>query len=409
MNSVKLFLIFIFFLSGCATTAQTVHVALSDRHQPTGGGTDIKYDGLSFENYIKLSRKVIANSRTDLKNKGREEIIDGNSPFELEPPQSCAPGKNKRYRRGVLLSHGLTDSPYFTRQLGQFFQEHCFRVMAILLPGHGTRPGDLLDVTWQEWAQAEAFGTDALASEVDEVYLWGFSTGGALSVSQSLRDPRVKGLFLFSPAIQITSMASLANLHKIYSWALPGAKWIDLMKDEDPFKYESFPYNAAYQIYLLTLEVRSSLDNHKLTIPTFIAASEDDSTVMISGTVDFFDKANNPNNKMILYTTKTGIPSGKIDRVNSFFPDQHILTSAHTAIVLSAASAHYGINGDYAYCSHYFPKEMGKYDRCKNKKEDYLGEISEENLKKGVIRRLMYNPNFDSLESSLSQFIESLP
>jgi hypothetical protein len=208
--------------------------------------------------------------------------------------------------------------------------------------------------------------------------------------------------------MQITSLASLANLHTIYSWAVPEGKWLEVMKDEDPFKYESFPNNAAYQIYLLTLSVRSELQNKTVTVPTFIAASEDDSTVIFSGTVEFFDKATHPNNKMIIYTTKPGISSGKIDRVNSVFPDQHILSSAHTALVLPGSSSHYGVNGDYGYCNHYFPNEMEKYNRCKARKEDYLGEISEENLKKGVIRRLMYNPNFDSLEKSLSQFIDLL-
>ncbi|MBI3593676.1 MAG: alpha/beta fold hydrolase [Nitrospirae bacterium] len=402
-------LIFILFLYGCATTAQSVNGGLADRHRPSGIQSLIKYEGLTFENYIQANRKIISDSRTDLNGSNREDIVDGNSPYELEPPPSCSPGKIKRYRRGILLSHGLTDSPYSTRQLGQFFQEHCFRVMAIVLPGHGTRPGDLLNVTWQEWAKAEAFGTDALASEADEVYLMGFSTGATLSVNQSLQDSRVKGLFLFSPAMQITWLASLANLHTVYSWAIPDGKWIDLMNDEDPFKYESFPNNAAYQIYLLTLAVRSELQRKKVTIPTFIAASEDDSTVIFSGTVDFFESATHSNNKMIVYTTKPGSSSGKIDRVNSYFPEQHILSSAHTALVLPGSSSHYGANGDYTYCNHYFPKDMDKYNQCKNKKEDYLGEISEENLKKGVIRRLMYNPNFESLEKSLSQYIDLLP
>ena len=90
-----------------------------------------------------------------------DKIVDGNAPFELKPPAGCPSGHGKPYRRGILLTHGLTDSPYSMRALGSFFQKNCFRVMAILLPGHGTQPGDLLDIHWQEWAKAEAYGTDA--------------------------------------------------------------------------------------------------------------------------------------------------------------------------------------------------------------------------------------------------------
>jgi esterase/lipase len=42
------------------------------------------------------------------------------------------------------------------RHLADFFRQNGFRVMAVLLPGHGTQPGDLLDVTWQEWARPSA-------------------------------------------------------------------------------------------------------------------------------------------------------------------------------------------------------------------------------------------------------------
>ena len=213
-----------------------------------------------------------------------DKIVDGNAPFELKPPAGCPSGHGKPYRRGVLLTHGLTDSPYSMRALGSFFQKNCFRVMAILLPGHGTQPGDLLDVVWQEWAKAEAYGTDQLAAEVDEVYLAGFSTGGALSVYQSQDDPRVRGLFLFSPALEVDSIAALANVHK---YRIFGYAWLDVMPDKDIYKYESFPKNAAAQIYALTQAVKSRLEEHAVSIPVFAAASQDDTTVHASATIEF--------------------------------------------------------------------------------------------------------------------------
>ena len=36
------------------------------------------------------------------------------------------------------------------------------------------------------------------------------------------------------------------------------------------------------------------------------------------------------------------------------------------------------------------------------------GEITEENLKAGILRRLMYNPNFAALKVSMRQFIDKL-
>ena len=412
MNCARVLLPFVFLVSGCSTVPPDV--PLADQHQPSGLNSRFRYEGLIFENYVKQSRAMIAEARTDPKGPGREQIVDGNSPFELKPPASCPQGEKKPYKRGILLTHGLTDSPYLMRYLGTFFQENCFRVMAILLPGHGTRPGDLLEVTWQEWAKAEAYGTNALALEADQVYLAGFSTGGALSIYQSLQDERVRGIFLFSPAVGITPLAFVATYHNIYSWAAPYGKWLDVMKDEDPFKYESFPKNAVDQIDLLIKAVAARLNGKEVKIPVFVAASNDDSTVHVSATLDFFKWATNPFNRMILYTSKpavfpAGINTSQIETVNSVFPDQNILSSAHTAIVLPPGDAHYGKNGDYVSCAHYYPKEMKEYDTCKNKKANYFGELTDDNLKKGIVQRLMYNPNFDLLKTSMKDFVKEIP
>lgn len=405
---------FVFFLVCIAFTSlvSAKDLALEKRHEPSGLNSVFSFKG-SFTDYIAFSRGMIQNARVDLGSKDRESLIEGNSPFELKPASTCKPGKGKTYRRGILLSHGLTDSPYFMRTLGSFFQANCFRVMAILLPGHGSRPGDLVDVKWQEWTKAESYGVEALSAESDEVYLLGFSTGGTLSIYQSLRDKRIKGLFLFSPALKVSPMAIMANWHEAYDWLAPRSKWLDVMADEDPYKYESFPANAADQIHLLSTLLRSEVDSRKIMIPVFIAASKEDATVNTDATLEFFTHAIHPLNVFVLYSagnnTEKSAISEKVEIVKSVFPERRILSSAHTAIVLPASDKHYGSEGNYANCIHYFPKDMDKYSVCKSDKYDYSGELTSDNLKKGVIRRLMYNPSFSSLENRLKDFIGSLP
>jgi esterase/lipase len=412
MKRTTSFLAGIIFLALQACTATT---PLAARHQASGLNTQFNGGQLSFADYVAQSRDMIRKTHAADYAAELDKIVDGNAPFELKPPASCPSGHGKPYRRGVLLTHGLTDSPYFMRYLGSFFRENCFRVMAILLPGHGTQPGDLLDVSWKAWTQAEAYGTDKLADEVEEVYLAGFSTGGALSVYQSQNDPRVRGLFLFSPALKVDPLAALANLHKIYSWAIPSAKWLDIMPDKDIYKYESFPKNAAAQIYALTQAVDSRLKEHAVSIPVFAAASRDDTTVETPATIEFMSHTLNPSSRLILYSTDVknvppGIPAEKLEMVNSVFPEQKILSSAHTAILLPPDDRHYGVAGDYSNCLHYYPGEMEKYDACNNKpRDDFQGELTETNLKAGILRRLMYNPNFAALELSLKKFIDNLP
>jgi esterase/lipase len=385
---------------------------LEARHRPSGLNSHFNGDRLPFAAYVARNRDML--NRAHAGAHDLEKIVDGNAPFELKPSPGFPAGQQKPYRRGVLLTHGLTSSPYTMRHLAAFFQQNGFRVMVVLLPGHGTQPGDLLEVTWQEWAKTVAYGAYKLAEEVDEVYLAGYSIGGALSVYQSLRDSRVRGLFLFSPALKITRWAVLAKLHKLYSWLIPSAKWVDIMPDRDIYKYESFTKNAAAQTYALTRKLNARLQQQKLDIPVFTIASEDDITVKTSAIMEFMARARHPASKLVLYTTEPekfppGILEGRLELVNSAIPAQKILSSAHTAIVVPPEDKHYGTAGEYSNCSHYYPDDMEKYDVCiKNSSTDFQGEITGKNLAAGILRRLMYNPNYAALEVSMQRFIDKL-
>lgn len=385
---------------------------LAARHRPSGENSRFAGDGLAFDEYVRRTTDMLR--RVHAEAAEAEKIVAGNAPFELFPDDDCR-GGHKPWRRGVLLVHGLTDSPYFMRPLAKFYARNGFRVMAILLPGHGTRPGDLRDVRWQEWAKAVAYGVDRLAEEADEVYLAGFSAGGALSIRHSLHDSRVRGLFLFSPALKISPRARWAGLHKLYSWLLPESAWVDIKPDANLYKYESFPKHAAAQMYALTQALGSSLCKREVGIPVFAAASRDDTTADTQATLEFMAQARHPSSRLVLYATDTGdvppgIPGGKIELVNSAVPEQGILSSAHTAIVLPPDDEYYGAAGSYRNAIHYYPGDMEKYEACNSGQAGVLqGEITAANLKAGILQRLMYNPNFASLEVSMQRFIEDLP
>ena len=70
--------------------------------------------------------------------------------------------------RGMLLIHGLYDSPYIMRDLENYFRSRCFVTRSILLPGHGTRPGSLLKIKFEDWVDTVDFAIAALAREVDD-------------------------------------------------------------------------------------------------------------------------------------------------------------------------------------------------------------------------------------------------
>lgn len=382
---------------------------LAKRHQPSGLNNDFQA-AATFADYLSATHDMLRKAHHKLGTTQIDVLVAGNMPFRLVP--ASADGQEKPYRRGILLTHGLTDSPYFVRQLGAYFQAQGYLVLAVLLPGHGTQPGDLLHTKWQEWVKAVAYGTDCLAQEVDEIYLGGLSTGATLSLRQSMFDTRVRGLFMYSPALQISHRAAYATLHKIYSWLLPTAQWLNIQPDTDIYKYESFPKNGAAQMHRLTQVVKNLQRKQGVPLPIFAVASGDDTTVQSLATLDFIVNATHPACKLVWYSTSAPNNYAVKNRllwVNSAVPEQRILSSAHTAIVLPESDPHYGRAGDYANCAHYYPDELEKYIVCRTHPSQVTqGELTAENLHSGIMRRLMYNPNYTAMTEAMTAFIKTL-
>jgi hypothetical protein len=183
-------LIFFFILTvmpaGCST--------LPPRLQESGLNSRFAFSrDVPFDEYIRQSERMIEKARVDINEINRDVILNANRPFELKPDESRFPrNREGRYEKGILLIHGLSDSPYFLQPIARILRERGFLVRSILLPGHGTVPGDLLSVSYQEWIRATEYGVDQMKQQVEKLYLGGFSTGGAL-YSRSLEKPECSG------------------------------------------------------------------------------------------------------------------------------------------------------------------------------------------------------------------------
>jgi len=382
--------------------SSSLKIQLGSRHRSSGQYPRALDANLPFADYVTQTRAMLTQVHQGKRDVKR--IVDGNAPFELHPSNEFLQGQGKSFKRGVLLVHGLTDSPYHMRHLAAFFQRNGFRVMAVLLPGHGTQPGDLLDVSWMDWAKMVAYGVERLSEEVEEVFLAGFSAGAALSLHHASIDKRIRGLFLFSPAFEISSRAKWANLHKLYSWMIPAAAWVSVMPDRDNYKYESFCKNAAAQMYALT----KALPQDDFHIPIFMAASADDASVISSATLRFLQRAKHHASTFVWYSTKK-MEQSKVAWVDSAIPAQKILSSAHTAIVMSPEDEHYGAAGEYKNHLHYIGLDDERLAACEaNERTVFLGEVNEHNLQQGLLRRLTFNPHYAEMEASMQRFIKEI-
>lgn len=91
----------------------------------------------------------------------RQSIINRFTPGSLSDPGRWPENWNRTYESradnpvaGVLLLHGLSDSPYSLRNLAAHLHRKGAWVVGLRLPGHGTTPSALTDIRWQDMAAA---------------------------------------------------------------------------------------------------------------------------------------------------------------------------------------------------------------------------------------------------------------
>ena len=378
----------------------------------------------SFEQYLNYAKAKISNENpkaaikcpietvvTKALNKLKNDLTvsDLVAPFEL---------KAENNDKAILLIHGLTDSPYLFHDLASLYQQHGFNVRTLLLPGHGTAPEALVDVDYHEWQQVTEFAIKRTLQDFNQVYLGGFSTGGALILDNLLanRDnvAKVKGVMLWAPASKAKSK---------FAWAAKYANWFfdyaHKGADIDFAKYESFPLNAGAQVHTLMNTLRTKLKRAKSIpdVPVIIVTSEHDSTIDTQSTINLLASWHNAENRKtssldtLFYfgddASLADLPLS-LNRTIASCSDksycQQVINVAHTSVTNAASNIHYGWQGSYRNCETAFGSEH--YEICKTTDNAKLGETTSENLDKHPdLQRLTFNPNFEQMTKALTDFI----
>jgi esterase/lipase len=367
---------------------------------------------LAFADYIAECRTIIQNNRTDLKQyPDAEKVIAANTPFELKPEHPItAP-----LRYGALLIHGLLDCPFVMRDIANELQSQGLLVRSILLPGHGTTPAALLNVKYQDWLQATHYGIQSLSKEVDKIFLVGFSTGASLALYHSLQATydNIAALILLAPAIKISPFSCITNLPPKLRSLSKRFEWLQITKEDDYTKYQSMPLNAAYQVYLLTQQIKRVSDVTFLKHPVFVGISADDQTVSSTATIQYFREHSPKKSRMLVYTNRPNqLQDTRIVKRPAAYPEMSIANISHVAIPAAPNNPHYGEQGDYARGSHIEANlRAGKpiiYGAVNNFINDICNGLHRNGLCKHEYARLTFNPDFDFLAQSIKRFIENI-
>ena len=262
------------------------------------------YRQLEAKVFVQLKEEVYAGTET-----GPEYGLVRYSAGSAADPQRIEPNWNHSFEfpantpvGGVLLLHGMSDSPYSLRALGEKLNQRDYWVIGLRLPGHGTAPSGLTSISWQDMAVAVRLGMEHLASKVGKrpIHIVGYSTGAPLAIDFALNALEGSGsvvpasLVLISPTIGIHATAALAKWKRRLSY-VPGLgrlAWLSVLPEFDPYKYNSFATNAAEQVHSLTRSVarriaaRSRSAPGEILPPTLVFKSTVDATVSTNAVVD---------------------------------------------------------------------------------------------------------------------------
>jgi alpha-beta hydrolase superfamily lysophospholipase len=287
-------------------------------------------DGFDFDDYLALEDEVFDELNALVAGPWSNERVGGFSRFRTGSVCNPETVLDRNWNRtfvfdhedpigGALLVHGLSDSPYSLRAIGQRLHREGFTVIGLRVPGHGTCPRALADADRADWMAAVRIAAAGLRDRLPDetpLILVGFSNGGALALdyaTAAIEDddvPSADAVILFSPMIGITPLAQLTRLFGpvVRFSGEEKAEWSSINAEIDPFKYSSWPMNASVQAWKMTQRVERRLarldrDGRTGELPPILAVqSAVDSTVVVSDLIArLFDRLNPGSSELLLF------------------------------------------------------------------------------------------------------------
>ena len=378
-------------------------------YQPSGVNSNFLFKGETFQEYLAYTRELVQTARR--KTEGAddsEEVVLGNASSEIVPA-NVIPGKEKKYKDLVVIIHSLTGSPYEMKELSKYYASRGMVVRNIMLPGHGTIPGDTVDVQYKDWDAAVEFVLQDSLKIADNVHMAGFSTGGGLSILKSYKYP-IKSVMLFAPMIEINSpVAFLLPIVSSVGRVIKKLRWEALEPETNPYKYESMTYSIAAQVYKLQKQIEKVITG-EFKQPMFAVLSMEDTTVSSDTTVAFFKNTTNVLNRMIIYSkSPKKFHDSRIKTMNFAGFARNINSSSHAGIVTKIDDPYFGLNAPYKICTAYL-SDMEKYKKCESLHHTKVvyGEGGPEDGSETILRRITFNPYFDQMTVDLGKFLDSL-
>ena len=380
MRSVFLVVLFSV-LSACSINAPNMPLNQSPQY----------YDYIqpSFEAYQQVTYDWLKTHRRFITDDTAKELAM-NAPYALG---------DKSSEKAILLVHGLADSPYSFSDIAPSLVEMGFYVEVLLLPGHGSKPEDMMLPTYQDWQTIVDHYAAKLSEQYDTVWLGGFSTRANLVTHHAIGDASIDGLLLFSPGFR----SKVPVLERLSPLVASVRDWGWRGEENNLARYQSSATNGANAYVKSAIAVREQIKQHGVSVPALVVMSEDDSVIDAQSTFELMDTYfTHPSTSMVWY----GDESPKNDSVLVFpasIPEQRIVSASHMSVLFSEKNTYYGRFGEKRYCENTVSKS--KVEACESAESVWYGAWGAQH-EDDPVARLTWNPHYGELEQTIRQITQ---
>lgn len=179
---------------------------------------------------------------------------------------------------GCLLIHGFISTPAELRIIAEALIDAGYTTKGILLPGHGTRPSDLLNVTCKDWIESAQQGINELKKTCHRVVIIGHSMGGLLALQMAARN-KIDTVITISAALKPTNhRTKLAWLLKYFiKYASSSRKQRPPEQEKYLIHYPYFPVAAVAELQRLANHTKKILPYIKAD--TLVIQTKDDKVI----------------------------------------------------------------------------------------------------------------------------------
>ena len=362
----------------------------------------------NFNSYAAAIKTDVKQFRVPFDTADASSEVDMASPLEIPAAEECG------NPRGIaLLVHGLSDTAFAMRDLAQVLASACYISRTVLLPGHGTRPGDLQTTRLIHWEKTLSYLVDQAATESDTVLLAGFSLGAVLTLSEALSNDLVDGLIALSPAYFLSTY----HLARWTPYIRPFKKWIDRGLPDDSMRYEAMPTRGVVETVKAMQKMHKAIKNSpEIKIPWLLAQSLDDAvTVPERNREFFFANARHPDSRSISFNSSSTQaynqdPARKTPDILISGKSETMRVDAltHLAIHIAPDNPHYGINGRYRNCGTTAPRDQALVENCLRSDEVWYGLWGAIPPQGRAQAMSTFNPAFDEFAQEIIRFVNDI-